>query len=414
MQIKRVVGATLLIAGTDIGAGMLSMPLVTGLVGFLPAMLLFVLMWLLMLWCADLVVETTLATSRQGKQEVNLVRMARRTLGPAGEAVTWCSFLLLFYTLTAAYMKGSGQLVSETAQTWLGWSLPAWQLPLPILLLCAPAVGIGLGSVQRLNYWLMAGFVVAFVVMLDMVWPFMQPQRLLHIDLRYAWVCVAVIAAGFAYHVVVPSLVHYLQRDIRSIHISITAGSLIPLAVYTVWELVVLAAVPVHGPHGLADLLQHDLTLATSLRHHGGAGNAMATFALFAVVTSFLGVSMGLRDFLRDGLGVRSRLIALACTFTPPLLLIWTTQSAFVTILEYAGAFVAVLHGILPAAMVLALRRNKQLTTQNSYRAWGGQAAIAALIMVFATIIFLVLAKNLGWIALDVSAYLLPQNGSAA
>ena len=406
MNIRRVVGATLLIAGTDIGAGMLAMPLTTGLVGFFPAVLLFITMWFLMLWCADLVVETTLATSQQGKQEVNLVRMARRTLGPWGETATWCSFLLLFYTLVAAYMKGSGQLISEAIQTFAGVSLPAWQLPLPILLLCAPAVGAGFSSVQRMNQWLMIGFTVAFVIMLAMVLPFVQPRRLLHIDLYYAWACMAVIAAGFAYHVMVPSLVHYLQQDIRSIRLSIIIGSLIPLIVYVVWEFVVLAAVPIDGQNGLADLLQQDLPLATALRNHPAACNAMATFALLAIVTSFLGVSTGLRDFLRDGLSIRSRFTALIYTFAPPLLLIWTTQSAFVTILEYAGAFVALLHGILPAAMVLALRRNTTLSRQHLYRAWGNQAAMAVIIVIFSAVILLVFAKNLGWVMLDVSGYL--------
>ncbi|MEM7589126.1 MAG: aromatic amino acid transport family protein [Myxococcota bacterium] len=406
MQLKRVAGAALLIAGTGIGAGMLVMPLVTGLVGFPLAVLFFVAMWLLMLWCADLVVETTLAMSQQGKQEVNLVRMARSTLGPLGEAVTWCSFLLLFYTLVAAYMKGSGQLVSETTEAFWGWSLPAWQLPWPILVLCVPAVGTGFGSVQRLNRYLMIGLAVAFVMMLATVFPFVQLHRLLHVDLRYAWGCVAVIMTGFAYHVMVPSLVHYLQQDTRSIRLSIALGSLIPLVVYIVLELVVLAAVPVDGRHGLADLLHQDLPLAAALRDHAGARNAMSAFTLLAIVTSFLGVSMGLQDFLRDGLGVRSRFQALVYTFAPPLLLIWVTQSAFVTILEYAGAFVALLHGILPAAMVLALRRNKQLVKQNGYRAWGSEAAISAVMITFVGVIVLVFAKNLGWIVLDLSTYL--------
>ncbi len=407
MDRKRVVGAALLVAGTDIGAGILVMPLVTGLVGFLPAMALFAAMWLLMLWCADLVVETTLALAHGKQREINLVHMARLTLGRGGEWLTWCGFLLLFYTLVAAYMVGSGQLLSETIQECRGWSLPAWSLPLPILLLCAPAVWIGFGTVARLNRWLMVGLAVVFTVMLSVVFPLMQPSRLLHTDVRYAWACLAIIVTGFAYHVVVPSLVHYLRGDVRSIRISIIVGSLIPLVVYMLWEFVVLAAIPTGGANGLADLLHRDLPLATALRGYKTAHNAMTAFALLAIITSFLGISTGLLDFLKDGLGVRNRMIALACTFVPPLVLIWTSESAFVTILEYGGIFVALLHGILPPAMVLALRSNKTLTDGCSpYRAWGGRNVMIAAIIAFSCFIALVLAKNMGWLVVDLSPYL--------
>ncbi|MEM7495214.1 MAG: aromatic amino acid transport family protein [Myxococcota bacterium] len=407
MDRKRVVGAALLVAGTDIGAGMLVMPLVTGLVGFFPAMALFVVMWLLMLWCADLVVETTLAVSSGGQREINLVRMARLTLGRVGEWLTWGGFLLLFYTLVAAYMVGSGKLLSETIQGYRGWSLPTWGLPLPILLLCAPAVWIGFDTAARLNRWLMAGFATAFAAMLSVVLPLMQPTRLLHADGRYAWACLAIIVTGFAYHVVVPSLVHYLRGDVRSIRVSIMVGSLIPLVVYMLWELVVLAAVPVDGANGLADLLHRDLPLAAALREDEAARNAMTVFALLAVMTSFLGISTGLLDFLRDGLGIHNRMIALGWTFVPPLVLIWTSRSAFVTILEYGGIFVALLHGILPPAMVLALRSNKTLTDGcRPYHAWGGRGVMITAVVAFACFIALVLAKNVGWFVLDLSPYL--------
>ena len=60
-----VLGGMLLIAGSCIGAGMLGLPIVTGISGFLPSLALFFCGWLFMTATALLLVEVNGWFSRQ-------------------------------------------------------------------------------------------------------------------------------------------------------------------------------------------------------------------------------------------------------------------------------------------------------------------------------------------------------------
>lgn len=95
--------ATLLIAGTCIGAGMLALPLVTGLAGFWPAMAVNSLCWLFMLCTGLLFLETTLWM----EDGANVLSMAERFFGVSGKVVAGVAFLFLYYCLMVAYLAGA-------------------------------------------------------------------------------------------------------------------------------------------------------------------------------------------------------------------------------------------------------------------------------------------------------------------
>ena len=80
-----VIGGMLLIAGSCIGAGMLGLPIVTGLSGFFPSLIMFFCGWLFMTSTALLLVEVNGWFSRQ----VNLLTMTQHTLGKWGQGICW-------------------------------------------------------------------------------------------------------------------------------------------------------------------------------------------------------------------------------------------------------------------------------------------------------------------------------------
>ena len=87
-----VFGSALLVGGTCIGAGMLGMPVVSAMAGFVPSVVMFICSWLFMLITGLLVLEVTLWFSKG----VNIITMAGKTLGRAGQLLGWCLFLFLF------------------------------------------------------------------------------------------------------------------------------------------------------------------------------------------------------------------------------------------------------------------------------------------------------------------------------
>ena len=111
----------LLIGGTSIGAGMLALPVVTGLSGFLPAMLVNTVCWLFMLATGLLLLETTLWM----KSGANILSMTERFLGPVGKFFGGGSFIFLYYCLLISYISGGGPLLADSLQSHLGLQLSA-------------------------------------------------------------------------------------------------------------------------------------------------------------------------------------------------------------------------------------------------------------------------------------------------
>src|SRR5579871_4493598 len=100
---SRLLGGILLVSGTTIGAGMLAIPVVTSFGGFFPSFALLFFCWIFFFLTAWLLLDVNLASPG----DVNLISMVGRSLGPIGKAICWITYLLLLYSLTAAYIAGS-------------------------------------------------------------------------------------------------------------------------------------------------------------------------------------------------------------------------------------------------------------------------------------------------------------------
>jgi tyrosine-specific transport protein len=180
-------------------------------------------------------------------------------------------------------------------------------------------------------------------------------------------------------------------------------GSFIPLIVYFIWELCILGTIPAQGAHGLTQAYLHDISLAKLLSIQVDNDFIIALaggFSIFAIVTSFLGVAQGLFDFLKDGLrsnGIsNSRPLAFILTFLPPILFLVFFERGFIVLLEYAGALVSIILGIIPILIVYRLRKRKGQIVE--YRAPGNNFVLILGILFFVFVVLLVVLKNLGYI----------------
>jgi tyrosine-specific transport protein len=156
------------------------------------------------------------------------------------------------------------------------------------------------------------------------------------------------------------------------------------------------------GPNGLSEGFKKGLDGATLLGIYLGKTELSLLarfFSLFAIVTSFLGVSLSLRDFLADGLRIqkthKGRLILYFLTFVPPFLITLIDPRAFLNALEYAGAFgVVTLLGLLPVLMVWSGRYMQHRV--GPFRTPGGQWALGIALLISLTVIGLEIANKAG------------------
>jgi tyrosine-specific transport protein len=360
-------GAVLLISGTTIGAGMLAVPVTMGFMGFIPSILLFMISWALMLITGFFFVDVNCAY----KEDTNLISMAGKTLGVLGKAVCWTFYLLLLYALVAAYISGSAPLFIAGAKALFGITLSANMAYYCLPLIFGSFLYFGIQGIDLVNRVLMIGLLVSYLLIVCYVPSHIDFALLKHCDMKLGVIAVPVVMTSFGYHIIIPSLGTYMKHDKKQLKKAILVGSLLTLVVYMIWQFLVLGVVPVTGAISLGMAWRSGDSVAplSELLKNPLIAKGVTFFAFFAIVTSFLGVALSLSDFLTDGFKIKKtwegRLTAYLLTFVPPIFFVLHFQRGFITALEYAGAFVAILLGILPACMVLKV---KKLTFYQSTR----------------------------------------------
>jgi tyrosine-specific transport protein len=382
---SKLIGGILLVSGTTIGAGMLALPVSTGMAGFFPSLVLLVIYWAYMTCTAFLMLEVNL-WMREG---ANLISMVKRTLGKWGQAISWVVYLFLLYSLTTAYIAGSGPIVIDFVEAVSGISFPGWTGTIPLLVIFGFFVYKGTRSVDYVNRILMIGLVVAYAAMVIFLTPHVNKTLLFHRDWKYLLAGVSVVATSFGFHIIIPSLATYMERDIKKLKKVILIGSIIPLIVYILWEYLALGIIPLAGEQGLIRGYQEGTNgahLLTAYLGHSAIAMTARFFSFFAIVTSFLGVSLSLSDFLADGLHIKKtrmgRILLYFLTFLPPLIFTFTDPRAFLSALEYAGAFgVVILLGLFPALMVWWGRYHKHFGSASTFKVPGGRLALMAIIL---------------------------------
>ena len=387
---SRLIGGILLVAGTTIGAGMLALPVVTGMAGLLPTVLLFVLFWIFMTYTALLMLEVNLWMG----VEANMITMAKRTLGRWGEIASWGAYLFLLYALTTAYLAGCAPIVVEIANS-LGIPLPAYAGSLPVLILFGTFIYKGVHAVDRVNRWMMIGLAFCFAAMVVFLAPYVELKNLMHIEWSATVIAISFIATSFGFHVVIPSLTMLLDRDSQAISKAIWIGSAIPLGIYLIWIVLTLGILPLEGPNGIIDGYakgSNGATLLAYVLHNPYLVVFAHGFSLFAIITSFLGVSVSLADFLSDGLQIsrtgKGNVLLCALTFLPPLAFTLTDPRAFLNALDYAGAFgVLFLLGLMPGLMAWVGRYRQHRVSE--YSAPGGKAALYSSMLLSSALILL-------------------------
>ena len=122
---SKAIGSVLLIIGTTIGAGMLSLPLVIAACGFTTAIILLVMSWSVM-YITSLKLLNVCAKYPLG---VNFTTMMQSRASRGYQLVFALIYLLLLYSLMSAYTTQGASLITlispSTGLSNIGVALPA-------------------------------------------------------------------------------------------------------------------------------------------------------------------------------------------------------------------------------------------------------------------------------------------------
>ncbi len=364
MNIK-MIGSSLIIAGTALGAGMLAIPMVLAQFGLLYGTLLMVLICFGTTYAALLLLEATIKAGGG----LGLNSIARKTLGKQGQLLTNGLLYALLICLLMAYILGAGDLLSKLLSNF-GVEISATTGQIAFTLIAGAVVASGTGVIDKLNRALFFVMLVSLFVTMTFLAPSMTHENLMqvtshdHVDLIKTS---AILFTSFGFMVVIPTLVSYnheaTDKQLRNM---VIVGSMIPLVCYLCWLFAVVGNLSEEQFRSFKNV--SDLMAAFEAQSPW-VGNVLSTFTGLALLTSFFGVAMALFNQNKDMFN-QNTAVTYCISFILPLAGSLLAADKFLQVLNYAGIILVFLAVFVPLVMVHKQRFMK--VADDRYRAEGG------------------------------------------
>ncbi|HEX2548197.1 MAG TPA: aromatic amino acid transport family protein [Gammaproteobacteria bacterium] len=365
---KKIIGSILMLLGTSVGAGMLALPIVSAHESVMMTMLLLFFSWFIMTVGAYSLLEVNLWL----KSDTNMVSMAGHTIGPWGKFFTWIVYLLLLYSLICAYLSGLSDILQSLLMS-IHINIPIGIAIFLVLSIFGTIVYRGIRAVDLLNRGFMLVKLAALFILIAVMSQHLNINLPFEGDYRWHNSVFMVMLASFGYAIIIPSLRHYLD-DEKILKKVVLIGSLIPPVIYAIWILMIQGLISKTGTHGLINMLNSDntnsmlMTAMTTKINSSLVTELIKLFISICAVTSFLGVSVCLTDFISDGLSIPKKskygIVVYLLAFLPPFFIVLISPGIFVTALHYAGIWCLLLLIIIPV-MMLYWGRYKRGFTEN-------------------------------------------------
>jgi tyrosine-specific transport protein len=361
----RTIGSILMILGTSVGAGMLALPIASAHANWEMTFLMMIGSWFLMTVGAFAILEVNLWFS----PETNLISMVNNTLGKYFKILTWIIYLLLLYSLLCAYLSGGSDILRGLFQS-VHVALPSQLTTILALVVLGAIVYRGVCSVDMVNRGLMSVKLLAYAILVIAIFPHINIQNIYAGDFSYQTSTLMVMITSFGFAIIVPTLRSYLHSDVDRLKKVLFIGSALPLLLYLLWIFAIQGLIPRTGDVGLLNMISGDtnsllMTSVSALLHQGVLGDIAKLFISICAITSFLGVSICLVDFIADGLQWNKNglggLKVYSLAFLPPLLIVLINPNIFIRALSYAGFFCVYLLILLPALMLYSGRYVKNI-----------------------------------------------------
>ena len=376
---NKTLGSTLITSGTMIGAGMLAMPLTSAGIGFTFTVVLLILLWILLTYSALLFVEVY----QTAEHDAGIGTLAAQYFGRPGRIVATSVLMIFLYALLSAYVTGGGAILASTLPDFAAPDLKMKGSILAFTILFGVFVAIGTSFVDALNRFLFIAMIAALFIVLGLMIPEIKIDNLMAMPIDKALLISAspVFFTAFGFHGSIPCLNKYLEGDVKALRFSIIVGSAITLVGYLLWQ---FSTHGVLSQSRFLEILNQDPTLnglIEAVRVITGSTIIAAVVKIFsalALITSFLGVALGLLecidDLLKRAFNISANRLSLGfLTFLPPLLFAFFYPEGFILALGYAGQMFAFYAVVLPAALVWKARHQHP---NLPYRVPGGSGVL--------------------------------------
>lgn len=381
-----ILGGAMIIAGTAVGAGMFSIPMVTSGVWFTGSVILLIYTFICMLLSGLMILEANM----NYPAGASFHTMVKDLLGTGWNSINSLSVTFVLYILTYAYISAGSSIITANLSEHI--QIPQAGAGFIFAFIVAFFVWLSTRAVDRLSTILIGGMVITFIMsiggMVSTATPavlFNQTGQSDNQYLPYALAALPYLLTSFGYHGNVPGLVKYYNKDSRRVVKSLVYGATITVVIYILWQYAIQGNIPrssfiairENGNNIDALLAQMNISTQSSF-----IAQFLNLFSYMALASSFLGVSLGLFDFIADFFKFEDsklgRFKSILITFVPPTILALIFPNGFIYAIGFAGLAATIWAVIVPALMAKASRKRYP---NNSYRAPGGMFIIAFVIL---------------------------------
>ncbi|MEZ9819604.1 aromatic amino acid transport family protein [Shewanella sp. 10N.286.45.A1] len=379
---SKILGSIAIVAGTAIGGGMLALPLATASLGTIPALLLLVVIWGVSIYTSLLMLEINL---RAGVG-LNVHAITGKTLGKFGQLIQGGSFLSLLFALTMVYLMGGSSLL-ESKMELVGMQMDNQLAVLLFTAIFGGFIAVGVRWIDKVSRVLFTSMIALLVIVVAYLLPEVDMNLLMNnstagivagSDLTNLWLAaIPIVFTSFGFHVCIATIVRYLDGDAISLRKVLIIGSTIPLVCYILWLMVTLGTLGGKTVYGFEGSLPLLVTALQGVADSAILQQFIDLFANLALVTSFLGVTMSLFDYVAELTRAKDNVLGRAqtwlLTFIPPLLCALYYPDGFFQVLGFAAIPLVVMIIFLPIAMALGQRKQNL----GGYQVSGGSAALS-------------------------------------
>lgn len=350
------IDATAIISATTIGAGILALPIALCPFGTLGSALFLLAVGGLSLAAALLLAEMLMRTDGG----THLPSLADAYLGKPGVALIFAGTLIYIYGSLTAYLIAGGALANSLS----GGSIPNYVGTLAYFAVVTAIVYGGARMVKGAEKASLAVLLILSLIVTALALPYSG-----FVD---ATAGIGEIPAAFGVvlfacfvHEVIPSVRKRMRRDPRGFIKALIAGSAIPLALYIIWTVVLIGAIP-QPLLAAAGTAGQPATVPLGIVAGALVVLLGSLFAVFSTASSYVGASFGLVDAFRDLFGdMHQRLgkeLALLFSVLPPLYVAIESPLGFVKALEIAGIYGGglAIGIVIPLAYFVARRKGRR------------------------------------------------------
>ena len=367
---KKQTGAIMLVAGTCIGSGMIALPMLLAKIGIIPSIILMLAMWYIVYYTSLISVEINLQSGRG----TPLGGLAKKYSGKIAEVIGTLSFKTLSYALMSVYIYGGTSILQKMLESsnynYSFFSIASFYALIIMLILILP-----IKALDYINRLLFVGLLsIVFLLMsgllTSMNWSDLPLFSKGYNDILTWSTILPVLFTSFGFQVIFHTLTNYCNNDAKILKKAFFWGSLIPAVAYILWTCSILGSVHQNNQPFYIKMINGEVEVGELIKELSLIAKWQFVqllvwwISLLAIVTSILGIGMGLKDSLNSILEnkiqkpIFLRLATALITILPAYIVAILIPNAFIAVLGFAGMILVIIAILLPIYLLNKVKKN--------------------------------------------------------